>query len=105
MLPVVESIHVLKLRKNDKSELENQLTEKFPGTRINFLEVDGQTVNKNEGSINLSFCQIVNQDYVDEVALDITRNHIEMIKQVLFDYFVVADCKTPGSIVRTKAFV
>jgi hypothetical protein len=81
MLPVVESIHVLKLRKNDKIELENQLNEKFPGTRINFLEVDGQTVNKNEGSIHLSFCQIVNQNYVDEVALDITRNHIEMIKQ------------------------
>jgi len=65
MLPVVESIHVLKLRKNDKSELENQLTEKFPGTRINFLRslIDNVGITKNDIDKALEIMTLDNNPY------------------------------------------
>jgi len=81
MLQVIDCIYVLKLLKNDKTELQKSLNELFPDKKVNFYEVEGKTVNKNEGSINMSIFKIINQDYTDDVALDITKNHIEMIKQ------------------------
>lgn len=77
---MLDCIYVLKLRKNDSSEMETQLGKKFPNTKHVFYNVDGKTVNRNEGPINMSFWTVVNQNYVDEIALDITKNHIEMIK-------------------------
>ena len=76
MLQVIDCIYVLKLLKNDKTELQKSLNELFPDKKVNFYEVEGKTVNKNEGSINMSIFKIINQDYTDDVALDITKNHI-----------------------------
>jgi len=81
MLPVIDCIYVLKLEKNDKTEMESQLHQLFPEEKTVFYEVKGKTVNKNEGSINMSLLEIVNQNYVDDTSLDITKNHIEMIKE------------------------
>jgi|UniRef100_A0A6C0K4X4 hypothetical protein len=80
MLDAIEKIYVLKLAKNDGTVMEEHLQKRFPGKPVQFWEVEGKTVNKNEGSINLSLWRILCHNYVDEVAQDITKNHMAMIR-------------------------
>lgn len=80
MLNVIKKIYVLQLAKNDGAEMQHHLQERFPNVPVRVWEVEGKTVNKNEGSINLSLWRILCHDYVDEVAKDIAKNHMAMIR-------------------------
>ena len=81
MLSVLDKIYVLKLKKSDGSDMTKHLNQYFPKTLYEFFEVEGKTVNKNEGAININLWKIMKHDYIDEIVLDITKNHIEMIKK------------------------
>jgi hypothetical protein len=87
MLPIIDIIYVLKLKKNDKSELQEHLKLRFPDTPVLFYEVEGKTTNKNEGEIDSSIIKIMNHNTVDDIALDITGNHIEMIKDAIMNNY------------------
>jgi len=80
MLDAIDKIYVLKLAKNDKTEMDMHLQKRFPGIPVHYWEVEGKTVNKNEGSINLSLWRILCHDYVDDVAKDIAHNHMAMVR-------------------------
>lgn len=80
MLNLIDMIYVLKLKKNDATKLEKNVREIFPNIKIKFYEVDGIS-NKNEGNINQSLFEIIKHNTINEVALDITKNHIEIIKE------------------------
>lgn len=81
MLEIVDKIMILKLKKNESSEMEKHIEERFPNKKYEFYEVEGKTINKNEGSINMTVFKIMKHDYIDDIVLDITKNHIEMIKK------------------------
>jgi hypothetical protein len=81
MLELIDNIYILKLKKNDTNELEKNIKSIFPNKNYELFEVDGNTTNRNEGSINLSLWKILNHNFVDDVAKDITKNHIAMIRQ------------------------
>jgi len=86
MIDLIQHVYILKLEKNDGQEIENNIKQLFPGKKIYVHEVEGcKKSNRNEGSINLSFWKILNHSYVDDIAKDITKNHIDMIRKAFMD--------------------
>lgn len=97
MINIVDSIHVLKLKKNPREEIEQQIRKIYPVLDISWHEVEGSKQIKNEGNINLSLWKIMEHNWINEISKDITMNHISMIKDAYmnnsqFALFLEEDC-------------
>jgi len=103
MLKIIDVIYVLKLKKNDPSELEQNVKKFFPETKIQYFNVNGISIDKNEGKIDLSLWNIIKHNTVDTIAKDITQNHIKIIQEAYNNnYDTILILEEDARIVDTK---
>lgn len=82
----IDTIYILKMKHTQLSPLLlTQLQTYFPETPHHLFEVSGVLTGKNEGDMQMSLLDILCHRRPDEVALDITQNHLQMIHQAFQD--------------------
>jgi len=80
---MIDEIIILKLESNKlSSKLKEQLKKNFPNIEPKIFQVKGVLTGKNDGYLTQSFFSILCHNTYDNVALDITKNHLKMIESV-----------------------
>jgi hypothetical protein len=98
MLTSIEQIYVLILKGQQRDELQKNLKETFsPDVKISWFEVE-KTNQKNEGKMEISWLDIMFHNKPDNIAKNITYNHIGMIKDAYMKnyknvLFLEEDCR------------
>ena len=80
MLDFLNHVYVLTLKNKDHEPLHQRYQALFP-TRYKLFEVEGTPKNANGGQIGSSVWKIIQHHETDATALDITKNHTEMIRE------------------------
>lgn len=80
MLDFIDAVRVLTLRSKDHEPLHKRYGEYF-GSRYKLFTVEGTPKSTNGGDIGFGLWSIMKHDTADATALDITRNHIEMVRE------------------------
>lgn len=82
MLEFIQSVYLLTLKGKDVPTLKKKYSDTFGDDRLHILEAEGTPKNSNSGNLTTGFFKILRHDAVDDTALDITRNHLHMIKEM-----------------------
>jgi hypothetical protein len=79
MFEILERVYVLTLKGKDTTELKKYLSTFF-GDRLTMYETEGTQKKTNGGRIQTSLWKIMRHDEIDDTSLDITKNHVSMIR-------------------------
>lgn len=80
----VDKVIVLGLEKNEE-KIRKKFDLLFPKDQLDYFITKGVGTTQNDGTMNSSLWKIMCHDTIDNISIDIFKNHVQIIKQCFYN--------------------